>query len=105
MPLARVAPDLRPLLQAYERELAEHGFTDWPGVLRLAASAATDPEFRHQLLGLPTLLLDVPLTTSVRCCPCPGLFARAVQRCSSTVPTNDAVTLARLRSDPRGRNR
>ena len=62
--LARVVPDLCPLLQAYERELAEHGFTDWPGVLRLAASAAADRGCRHQLLGLPTLLLDVPVTTA-----------------------------------------
>src|SRR6516225_3464054 len=36
--VALVAPDLRPLLQAYERELGEHGFTDWPAVLRVAAS-------------------------------------------------------------------
>jgi hypothetical protein len=41
--VAHVAPDLRPLLEAYARELREHGFTDWPAVLRLAASAATDP--------------------------------------------------------------
>src|SRR5215472_2365967 len=30
--VAYVAPDLRPLLQTYELELAEHGFTDWPAV-------------------------------------------------------------------------
>jgi hypothetical protein len=35
--VAQVAPDLRPLLQEYERELGQHGFTDWPAVLRLAA--------------------------------------------------------------------
>src|SRR5215471_2642438 len=62
--VAQVAPDLRPLLEAYERELGEHGFTDWPAVLSLAASAATNPGYKHQLLGLPTLLLDVPLTTA-----------------------------------------
>src|SRR6516225_4908891 len=62
--LAHVSPDLRPLLQAYERELAEHGFIDWPGVIRTAATAVTNPGCRHQLLGLPTLLLDVPLTTA-----------------------------------------
>jgi ATP-dependent helicase/nuclease subunit B len=62
--LARVAPDLRPLLQAYERELAGHGFTDWPGVLHTGAAAVNDPGYRHQLLGLPTLVLDVPLTTA-----------------------------------------
>ncbi len=59
-----VAPDLHPLLQAYEQELVEHGFTDWPGVLRIAASEAMDRISKHQLLGLPTLLLDVPLTTA-----------------------------------------
>jgi hypothetical protein len=51
-------------MQVYERELAEHGFTDWPGVLRIASSAAADPGFRHQLLGQPILLPDVPLTTA-----------------------------------------
>ena len=60
--LTLLAPDVRSLLQAYERELAEHGFTDWPGILRAAASAATDPGSRNRLLGIPTLLLDVPLT-------------------------------------------
>jgi len=33
-----VAPDFCNLLQAYERELADHAFTDWPGVLRLAVA-------------------------------------------------------------------
>jgi hypothetical protein len=83
--VALVAPDLRPLLQAYERELGEHGFTDWPAVLRLAAGAAM------------TLLLDVPLTTAsdialVRalCSRSPGMLV--------TVPANDAVTFVGLRS-------
>jgi ATP-dependent helicase/nuclease subunit B len=55
--LAHVALDLCPLLQAYEQELADHGFTDWPGVLQIAAAAVIESGFRHQLLGLPTLLL------------------------------------------------
>ena len=71
--VAQVAPDLRPLLQAYERELGDHGFTDWPAVLSLAASAATNPGYKHQLLGLPTLRWSGP-------------FARAVQTCSSRFP-------------------
>ena len=29
-------------------------------------------EYRHQLLGLPTLLLDVPLTTASDDCPRPS---------------------------------
>ena len=68
--VARVAPGLRPLLQAYERELGEHGFTDWPAVLALAANAAMDPACKHQLLGVPTLRWSGP-------------FAHAVQTCSS----------------------
>ena len=92
-----MAPDLRPLLQAYERELAEHGFTDWPGVLRLAASAATDRGCRHQLLGLPTLLLDVPLTTASDIALVRALCSRSPEMLV-TVPANDAMTLAHLRS-------
>src|SRR6516165_12181595 len=75
--LAHVVPDLRPLLQGYERELAEHGFTDWPGVLRTAAAAVTDTGCRHQLLGLPTLLLDVPLITASEIALVRALCARS----------------------------
>src|SRR5262249_18556486 len=96
--LAHVAPDLRPLLQAYEQGLAEHGFTDWPGLLRTAASAATDPGCRHQLLGLPTLLLDVPLITTSEIALVRALGARSPEMLV-TVPAMDSVTLARLPSD------
>src|SRR6516165_6134989 len=96
--LAHVAPDLRPLLQAYERELAEHGFIDWPGVIRTAAAAVTNPGCRHQLLGLPTLLLDVPLTTASEIALVRALCARSPEMLV-TVPAMDSVTLARLRSD------
>src|SRR5262249_36118540 len=96
--LAHVAPDLRPLLQAYEWELAEHGFTDWPGLLRTAASAAADSGCRHQLLDLPTLLLDVPLTTASDIALFRALCARSPEMLV-TVPAMDSVTLARLRSD------
>src|SRR6516225_8099204 len=96
--LAHVAPDLRPLLQAYERELAEHGFIDWPGVIRTAATAVTNLGCRHQLLGLPTLLLDVPLTTASDVALVRALCARS-PKMLVTVPAMDGVTLARLRSD------
>jgi hypothetical protein len=95
--LARVLPDLCPLLQAYERELADHGFADWPGVLRLAAIAATDPECGHQILDLPTLLLDVPVTTASDLAVVRALSSRTPEMLV-TVPANDAVTLARLRT-------
>jgi ATP-dependent helicase/nuclease subunit B len=95
--LKYLAPDVRSLFQAYERELAEHGFTDWPGVLRAAASAATDPGCRHQLLGIPTLLLDVPLTTASDIALLRAFCSRSPEMLV-TVPVGDAVTLARLRS-------
>jgi ATP-dependent helicase/nuclease subunit B len=86
------------LLQAYERELAEHGFTDWPGVLRTATAAVTNPGCRHQLLGLPTLLLDVPMTTASEIALVRALCARSPEM-MVTVPATDTVTLARLPSD------
>ena len=46
--LMHVAPDLVPLLQEYEQELAKHAFVDWPGVLHTAAATATDPRRKHQ---------------------------------------------------------
>jgi ATP-dependent helicase/nuclease subunit B len=95
--LERVAPDLRPLLQAYERELVVHGFTDWPGVLRIASTTVTDPACRHQLLGLPTLLLDVPLTTASEIAVVRALCSRSPEMLI-TVPTMDTVTLARYRA-------
>src|ERR1019366_5251112 len=50
-----VASDIAILLEAYERELAARGLADLPAVLRLAAEEA------RGWLGLPLLLLDVPL--------------------------------------------
>jgi ATP-dependent helicase/DNAse subunit B len=96
--LTQVAPDLRPLLQAYERELVEHCFTDWPGLLRTAATAAANPGWRHQLLDLPTLLLDVPLTTASEIALVGALCTRSPEMLV-TVPAMDTLTLARLRSD------
>ena len=69
--LAHVVPDLRPLLQAYERELAEHGFTDWPGVLRLAASAATDPWVQTSVAGPSNIAAGRASDDSIRPCPRP----------------------------------
>jgi ATP-dependent helicase/nuclease subunit B len=95
--LADVAPDLCPMLQAFEQELADHGFADWPGVLRLAASAAADSENRHPLLGLPTLLLDVPVTTASELAIVRALSSRTSEMLI-TLPPNDPKTAARLRT-------
>jgi ATP-dependent helicase/nuclease subunit B len=53
-----VVPELAPLIAGYESELSDAALTDWPGILQLAAEAAskTKPD---RLIGLPTLLLDV----------------------------------------------
>jgi len=56
------APDLQLLINAYEVELKEAGRTDWPGVLALASEAASAVGGnRPRLIGLPMLLLDVPI--------------------------------------------
>jgi ATP-dependent helicase/nuclease subunit B len=94
--LAGAVSDLRPLLQAYEGELVDHGFTDWPGVLHLAATAVTDGGCRHQLVGLPTLLLDVPITTASDLALVRALCSRTSEMLV-TVPASDAMTFARLR--------
>ena len=60
--MRKVAPDLAALLEAYECELASRGFSDWSGLLELATDAIRGPD-RHRLIGLPTVLLDVPVAS------------------------------------------
>src|SRR5579871_1986993 len=59
--VARFAPELAPLLDAFELELKESSLTDWPGVLALASEAASVGDNRPRLVGMPTLVLDVPI--------------------------------------------
>ena len=40
--ISKAAPDLVPLIEAYEAALAEAGLTDWPGVLAFATDATND---------------------------------------------------------------
>ena len=58
-----VAPDLTPLFEAYQSDLSEGGLTDWAGLLTTATDALTSDGFTHRLIGLPTMLLDVPVTS------------------------------------------
>ena len=69
-----------------------------PGIFRIAAAAASDPECKHHLLGLPTLLLDVPLTTASDISLVRALCVRSPEALI-TVPAMDSVTLARVRSE------
>jgi ATP-dependent helicase/nuclease subunit B len=92
--LENVAADLVPMIRAYERELTEGNFSDWPGVLQLAAEALSTPQ-RHRLIGLPTLLLDVPISTEAEVAFVTALAA-AAPAILATIPAADAATLGRL---------
>src|SRR5262249_45728197 len=89
--------DLKPILQAYETELQDHLFTDWPGVLAIAAAAARDRVDELSFLRLPTLLLDMPVTSQAELSLVEALCARAPD-CLITIPSADSVTLERVRS-------
>ena len=93
--LEAVVPDLGPIFREYERELAEGGFIDWPGTLELATGAITRQD-RHQLVGLPTLLLDVGVRTEGEFAFL-SAFASCAQETLATVPAGDVETLQRFR--------
>jgi ATP-dependent helicase/nuclease subunit B len=56
--------DLARLLSLYEAELAERGLADTARILELASEAAASG--KHRWLGLPLVLLDVPLDSAAR---------------------------------------
>jgi ATP-dependent helicase/nuclease subunit B len=95
--VAGVAPDLALLMGAYEVELAQAALTDWPGVLALATEAASGGQFgRHRLVGLPLLLLDVPIASTAELAFV-QMFAGIAPGLLATVPAADEPTLSRLR--------
>ena len=91
-----VAPDLMRIIGAYEDELAARDFSDWPLVLALGTEAISAPD-RHRLIGLPTLLLDVPISTESEFAFAKAL-AVAAPAMLATIPTADAATLGRFRN-------
>jgi ATP-dependent helicase/nuclease subunit B len=91
------APDLKSLVEAYENELKEAGLTDWPGVLALACEAASAVGGnRPRLIGLPMLLLDLPIRNEAEFVFVESLTA-ATTDVLATAPTADQATLRRLR--------
>jgi hypothetical protein len=95
--VVRFAPDLAPLLDAFELELKESCLTDWPGVLALASEAASSfGDSRPRLVGLPTLLLDVPIEREAELVFVDSLVEVAVE-VLATAPAADQSTLGRLR--------
>ncbi len=95
--IAGLVPDLVPLIGTHEAELKEAGLTDWPGVLALATEAASAAGTNlHRLVGLPILLLDVPISSEAELVFVRALAAAATE-VLATVPAADAPTLSRLR--------
>lgn len=95
--LASIAPDLAVVLRAYENELVQSNFVDWPGVLHHAAEAARIRD-RHRLIGLPTLLLDVSAESAGQFAFISAIAAGASE-VVATVPAADNLTLRRFREE------
>ncbi len=99
--LAHTVPDLLPLATTYETELEEAGLTDWPGILALATEAASvTGTGQHHLVGLPMLLLDVPIANQAQLAFIGALAAPACELLV-TIPAADQSTLSRLRDQLR----
>jgi ATP-dependent helicase/nuclease subunit B len=95
--IAACAPDLERLTEAYEAELKEAGLADWPGVLTLASEAAGAVSGNMpRLIGLPTLLVDMPIRNDAELVLV-ELLAAAASEVVAIVPTADQPTLRRLR--------
>ncbi len=93
--LAKHAPELAAIAEAYELELAHARVCDRASVFRLASAAARDPKHTHPLLGLPTLLLDIPVESAAEHALVEAIGARAPE-VIATVAAGDARSLAHL---------
>ena len=93
--LGEVAPELRTLLRSYEGALVSAGLADRALVLGVATERASDAGFAHPWLGLPTLLLDVPVRTAAEQALVAALLARAPEALA-TIPEGDDETRDRL---------
>ena len=95
--IARSAPDLAPLVDAFEVELEELGLADWPSILALASEVASAVGGnRPRVIGLPMLLLDVTIGSEAELVFVHSLAA-AVTEILATAPAADQSTLGRLR--------
>ena len=85
--------DIRRLLAAYERELEDHALADSAMILQLATTTAKSGT--HRLLGLPTILLDVPLRSSAHA----AFLSTLAAHCPSALAlthSNDSVSISAL---------
>ena len=75
----------------------EDGFTDWAGLLAIATDAVTGEGSTHPLLGLPTIMLDVPVTTEAEL-DFLRAFGPRIPELLFLAPAADERTLARAQA-------
>ena len=86
-----------PLISAFDVELKKSGLTDWAGVLAVASEAPSSVgDKRPRLVGLPVLLLDVPIRSEAELVFVHSL-AEAATEFLATAPAGDQSTLCHLR--------
>ncbi len=93
------APELGALLRAYAQALERAGLADRAAVLERALALARDSATRSPWLGLPTLLLDVPLASRLEAELVGALVARAPEA-FATLAAGDERSLALLEAVP-----
>ena len=86
--LGTVMPELRAIATSYDVALQRAQLIDRAGVFQLAARLAAEPEVASPLLGLPTLLLDVPVESAAERALVEALAARSPWLLA-TVPAGD----------------
>jgi hypothetical protein len=97
--LDAVDPDLACMSERFETRLAESGLSDRAGLVRSAIDAAGREDGGHPWVGLPILLLDVPLETELEA----RLAHALVRRAESGLVTDGSVE--GLRGGRRGHGR
>ncbi|XXX77567.1 PD-(D/E)XK nuclease family protein [Sorangium sp. So ce134] len=108
-PDALAPADLDRIAHAFDAALDEAGIADRALVLRLAAERARaedggDPRASHPLLGLPMLLLDLPVRFALERDLIEALAARSPDALA-TVPAGDAASLRHLEAALRSPSR
>jgi hypothetical protein len=91
--LEAVDPDLEGILQRFSDRLEESELSDRAGLIRSAIGAMGREDGAHPWIGLPVLLLDLPIENELEA----RLARELVRRADSaliTVPAGDARTLA-----------
>ncbi|WP_079543011.1 PD-(D/E)XK nuclease family protein [Bradyrhizobium lablabi] len=92
--ISAAAPDIALLIEVYEAELQKAGLIDWPGTLMLATEVIRSSGSASRLVGLPTLLLDVPVANNVELAFVRA-FVSAAPEVLATIPAADEFSINR----------